>query len=82
MTLWQAYLGVRGCQEAMWEELLILQKTAAGRKRLREVGWTPSKIDDGRDTDFMGELDRKEAERRVEFEDRERFEEMFDLYER
>ncbi|VDB86572.1 unnamed protein product [Peniophora sp. CBMAI 1063] len=81
MTLWQAYLGVRGCQEAMWEELLLLQKTAAGRKRLREVGWTPSKIDDGRDADIMGELDRKEAERRVEFEDRARFEEMLDLYE-
>ncbi|KZV74809.1 S-adenosyl-L-methionine-dependent methyltransferase [Peniophora sp. CONT] len=81
MTLWQAYLGVRGCQEAMWEELLVLQKTAAGRKRLREVGWTPSKIDDWRNSEYMAELDQKEAERRVEFEDRARFEEMFDLYE-
>lgn len=66
----------------MWEELLVLQKTAAGRKRLREVGWTPSKIDDWRNSEYMAELDQKEAERRVEFEDRARFEEMFDLYER
>lgn len=66
----------------MWEELLLLQKTAAGRKRLREVGWTPSKIDDSQGSGSLAELDQKEAERRIEFEDRTRFEEMFDLYER
>ncbi|KAI0031418.1 hypothetical protein K488DRAFT_52142 [Vararia minispora EC-137] len=62
VILWQAYLGVRGCQEAMWEELLLLQETRAGRERLREVGWTPSKP--------------------WEAEDRSRFEELFDIYER
>ena len=43
MTLWQAYLGVRGCQEAMWEELR--KRVEAGDRELGVYGWEEGDYD-------------------------------------
>jgi hypothetical protein len=65
----------------MWEELLLLQGTHAGRRRLHEVGWIPSKPADQALGEATSELEQKDLEKKWEAEDRSRFEEMFDIYE-
>ncbi|KAA1467967.1 S-adenosyl-L-methionine-dependent methyltransferase [Dentipellis sp. KUC8613] len=44
MNLYRAFMGVLGCREAMWEELLYLQSSR--RERLIELGWEDKELEE------------------------------------
>ncbi|TFY82086.1 hypothetical protein EWM64_g1936 [Hericium alpestre] len=46
MNLYRAFMGVKGCREAMWEELQFLQSSAK-RCSLIELGWEDAELEEG-----------------------------------
>ncbi|KAI0315261.1 hypothetical protein OF83DRAFT_1132816 [Amylostereum chailletii] len=81
LILYHSYLGVLGCREAMWEELLTLQTTPGQKERLLKLGWAPKRSQDSSDLEDLPLEERRALEARWEMDDRLRFEELFDRFE-